>query len=278
MATRICQSWKISGNGIGTGTGRRLPHDHNNLMKQRRAFTLLELLVVIAIIAILAAMLMPALSRAKQKAAQASCINNLKQLGLGMEMYVGDNSGAFPGIASEHSGFNRADWIYWRTNTAEYPPFSKSPILTSIPGMNKPSLRCPLDTSDADRYAAVDTADGPYLFSYSFTGYGIGSYPTLEPDPDVNLGMSSVFSGDKVYLFKQSAVRNPAMKLMLVEEPGSSRDSPNGAVINDGRWMPSVDPLTTVHDGKADTTFADSHVEPVTPAFADNITNSLAGL
>ena len=74
-------------------------------MNPRRAFTLIELLVVIAILAILAALLLPALSAAKQRAGQAACINNLKQLGTGMMMYVDESNGAFAGIASEHGGF-----------------------------------------------------------------------------------------------------------------------------------------------------------------------------
>src|SRR6059036_3076775 len=75
-------------------------------------FTLVELLVVIGIIALLISILLPALNRAKESANRTKCLSNLRQLGLAMVQYAGDNKGAFPNSAN--STQKPWDWVHWQ--------------------------------------------------------------------------------------------------------------------------------------------------------------------
>jgi prepilin-type N-terminal cleavage/methylation domain-containing protein/prepilin-type processing-associated H-X9-DG protein len=239
----------------------------------RPAFTLIELLVVIAIIAILAGMLLPALARAKQKAGQTRCLSNLRQLAIGTLMYIDDNLDRFPGPASRLTyGFRREDWIYWRTNSAVYPPVEKSPIAAHIGSVSKDLFRCPLDRNDKERLQLAG-ADGPYLYSYSMTSYDL--------ENGANPGLTSIFHGTKAYYFRMASVVRPTGKIMLAEEqashqandsyrPGNQGDS----IINDGRWLTVGDSITIRHNKKGDVAFADGHVEGIPPRFWADDSNS----
>ena len=240
------------------------------------AFTLIELLVVIAIIAILASMLLPALTNAKKKGGQAKCTSNLKQLCLGGQMYIDDNEDNFPGTASRNTyGFHKEDWIYWRTNIAKYPPVEKSPIARSLGSVSSNLFRCPNDKYDKERLQLTD-GNGPYLYSYSLNSHDL--------EGTRNPGMASIFEGSvdnpKPYLFKHSAIKRMSEKIMLAEEQASHRtdESPNprgsDGIINDGRWVSDGDLLTARHRGKGDVGFADGHVAPVTPKYALEAKNS----
>ena len=248
-----------------TGSARTSCASHR---QGKAAFTLIELLVVIAVIAILASLLLPVLNKAKLKAYQARCYGNLRQLTLGMMMYLDSSNNVFPGAASRNTyGFRVEDWIYWRVNNPTY-PITKSPIVVPLGSSSSNLFRCPADRDDRARLAMSD-GNGPYYYSYSMTSFGLqGSQ---------NLGMSSVNDG-AWHPFRATGIKNPSRKIMLAEEqagtgPGEASD-PNGGTINDGRWVADSDMLTVRHGRRGNVAFADGHVAPVTWQFATNVANS----
>jgi prepilin-type N-terminal cleavage/methylation domain-containing protein len=134
---------------------------------RREGFTLIELLVVIAIIAILAALLLPALSRAKEKAVKVLCTSNLKQWGVAVTMYAGDNRELFPSNPTS-DGASGFAWMALSLNTNFYPPY----LYPNRPGTSvsqrakQDVLYCPTD--EWHRAYEADAINRVNLIGYQF--------------------------------------------------------------------------------------------------------------
>ncbi len=240
------------------------------------AFTLIELLVVIAIIGILAAMLLPTLAKAKARAGQTACFNNLKQLTLGTMMYLDTYQGVFPACASRSTyGFVVEDWIYWRLSLPAY-PVKDSLIVAHLGSSSSNLFRCPMDRDDRQRLLSTGPLGGnpgPFMYSYSMTSLGLNLTRST--------GITSIRDGNngRWSPYKQSSIRNPARKIMLAEEQtvitGPESADPNRGILNDGRFVPGgSDVLTARHSKRANVGFADGHARSVKWQFGDDQNNT----
>lgn len=169
------------------------------MQSTKRAFTLIELLVVIAIIAILAAILFPVFARARENARRASCMSNMKQLGLAFMQYTQDYDEQLPIDDYPKSANGNSPGAHsWDVSIA---PYAGVKVQS---GLSPQIFRCPSDSSDG-----------------TLRSYAIPYFNNYAPDG----GSSTVFGRDPTDTFivgvNIASIPEPATTLLLVEHPSS---------------------------------------------------------
>jgi len=224
----------------------------------KAGFTLIELLVVIAIIAILAALLLPALNRAKAKAQNIVCLNNVKQLQCCAHLYMGDNHELNPpnnSLATFTGSPTDVSWAFLRSYAwladvdaaTEYDPSGITqgalfPYNTSLPIYHCPTDRSTLLNTNQLRWRT-------YNLSLSINGS-----TELAPDYFTNF----------IFQWKHSTdIRSPATVFFFMDENENTIEDSNFGCPTIGTWADGSwwDMPTDRHDQAANLSFADGHVE-----------------